>query len=83
MVASTNNAAGAGNITQLVGAKGMLSGMNGKQDFRAFYDEAGVGLLAKLEANIGGAGFKEANLVIAQELGGTALEGKMFVLSNR
>ena len=82
-VIATTNQKGGSNTTQLIGAGGELNGVNGKQSFRAFYNNAGTALLAKLELNIDGAGFKEADVVVEGEPGGTALEGKMFVISNR
>jgi hypothetical protein len=79
----TLNLSGTTEATQLTGLKGVLNGVNGKQEFRAFWNDAGTGLLAKLESNISGAGFKESNEIVegAPEL--TALEGKMFVLTSR
>ena len=82
-VIATTNQSGAGNTTQLIGTKGRLNGSLGKETFRAYYDSAGIALLARLELNVNGAGFKESNVVVEGEPGGTALEGKMFVISGR
>ncbi len=63
---------------QYSGMAGVLAGTTGKQTIRAFWNSAGTALLAKLESNIDGAGFKESNQVVEGEPEQTALEGKMF-----
>ncbi len=66
---------------QYSGLASVLAGTAGKQTIRAYWNDAGTGLLAKLESNVDGAGFKESNLVIEGEPEATALEGKMFTIS--
>lgn len=74
---------GATNTAQLIGAKGVMSGTRGKQEFRAYWNDAGTGLLARLEADFNGTGFKEVDQVIEGEPEETALAGEMFVISGR
>jgi hypothetical protein len=75
---------GSSNTEQLTGLKNLLSGSAGKQQFRAYENESGGKLLAQLLCEKTGiAGFKECNQVVAGEPEATALEGKMFVVSNR
>lgn len=77
------NLSGTTGSTQLIGLKSVLNGTNGHQQFRAFWNDAGTGLLARLEADINGTGFKESNVIVEGEPEATALEGKMFVLTHR
>ncbi len=73
-----------GNVAQkqYSGLASVMAGTAGKQTIRAFWNDAGTGLLTKLESNIDGAGFKESNLVIEGEPEATALEGKMFNITS-
>jgi hypothetical protein len=84
-VIGTINQNGSNNNTQLTGLKGLLSGTNGKQSFRAYWADlnlAGPALLAKLESDAG-AGFRESNQIVEGEPESTSLEGKMFVITSR
>jgi hypothetical protein len=81
-VIGTVNQNGSSNNTQLTGVKGVLNGTKGKQEFRAYWNDAGAALLAKLESDEGG-GFKESNQIVEGEPEATALEGKMFVVTSR
>ena len=83
VLTSVNTGAGSGSTTQLTGGRTRVRGRGGKQEFRAFYNDAGTGVLAKLESNVDGAGFKETNNEVEGEPEETALEGKMFVVSGR
>ncbi len=67
---------------QYSGLASVLTGTAGKQTIRAFWNDAGTGLLAKLESNVDGAGFKESNQVVEGEPEATALEGKMFTITS-
>jgi hypothetical protein len=64
-----------------IGQKGVLTGTNGKQSIRAYWNDAGTGLLAKFESSIG-AGFLESNLVIEGEPEATALNGAMYKITS-
>ncbi|HTC71355.1 MAG TPA: hypothetical protein VK655_00605, partial [Solirubrobacteraceae bacterium] len=77
------NLSGTTEATQLTGIKGVLNGTEGKPAIRAYWNDAGTALLAKLQNNFEAPGFEEANLVVEGESEATALEGKMFVLTNR
>ena len=79
----TINGGGATNTTQITGIKGKLHGVNGKSDFRAFWNDTPSSLLAQLLCNISGTGFKECNEVVEGEPEAVALESKMFVISSR
>jgi hypothetical protein len=77
------NLKGTAESSQLTGISSVLKGSLGKQSFRAYWNDAGTGLLAKLESNVSGTGFKESSQVVEGEPEATALEGKMFVITNR
>jgi hypothetical protein len=81
-VIGTINQKGGNNNTQLTGLAGVLNGTKGKQSFRAYWNDAGAALLAKLESDAG-AGFLESNQIVEGEPEATALEGKMFVITSR
>lgn len=70
-------------VSQLTGLKSVLGGSLGKQNYRAYWTDEGAGLLAKLESNVSGTGFKESNQVVAGEPEATAVGGKMFVITSR
>jgi hypothetical protein len=81
-VIGTINQNGGNNNTQLTGIKGVLTDLRGKQSFRAYWNDAGAALLAKLESDDGG-GFLESADIVEGEPEATALEGKMFVITSR
>ncbi len=60
-----------------IGQKSVLNGSLGKQNIRAYWNDAGTGLLAKLLSSVG-AGFIETNLVIEGEPEATALNSAMY-----
>ncbi len=66
-----------------MGLKSRLACSLGKQQYRAYWNDAATGLLAKLEANVSSTGFKESNQVVEGEPEATALEGKMFLVTGR
>jgi hypothetical protein len=63
------------------GQKSVLTGTNGKQAIRAFWNDAKVSLLAKLESSVG-AGFLESNQVVEGETEATALNGAMYKITS-
>ncbi len=77
------NLSGSTESTQFGGMKGILNGTNGKQEFRAYYNAAGTAALAKLESNVDGAGFKETDYGVGVTQEWTALQGKMWLITNR
>jgi hypothetical protein len=81
-VIGTLNLSGTTENTQLTGIKTVLNGKNGKQSFRAYWNDQGTALLAQLLSSVG-AGFLESNQIVEGEPNPTALEGKMFVIYNR
>ena len=60
-----------------IGQKSVLNGSLGKQNIRAYWNDAGTGLPAKLLSSVG-AGFIETNLVIEGEPEATALNSAMY-----
>jgi hypothetical protein len=64
-----------------IGQKGVLKGINGKQNIRAYWNDAGTGLLAQLLSSAG-AGFTESDEVVAGEPEATALNGAMYEITN-
>jgi hypothetical protein len=81
-VIGTLNLGGGTEMAQFTGLKGLLNGTKGKQSFRAYWNDFGTALLAKLESDVG-AGFLESNQIVEGEPESTSLEGKMFVITNR
>jgi hypothetical protein len=77
------NLNGTTEATQLTSLKSILNGSKGKANIRTYWNDAGTEVLAKLESNIDGAGFKESNQIVAGEPEAVALESKMFVLTSR
>ncbi len=67
---------------QYSGLASVLTGTAGKQTIRAYWNNAGTGLLAKLLSSIDGANFLESNQVVEGEPEATALEGKMFTITS-
>ncbi|HTD09068.1 MAG TPA: hypothetical protein VK680_09280 [Solirubrobacteraceae bacterium] len=63
-----------------IGQKSVLTGTSGKQAIRAYWNDAGTGLLAQLLSSLG-AGFLETNLVIEGEPEVTALNGAMYQIT--
>jgi hypothetical protein len=63
-----------------IGQKSVLSGTRGKQSIRAYWNDAGVGLLAQLLSSVG-AGFLEFNEVVEGEPEATALNGAMYEIT--
>jgi hypothetical protein len=76
------NLSGTTENTQFTSLKGVLNGSMGKQSFRAFWNDAGTALVAKLETDVG-LSFQESNVIVEGESVATALEGKMFVITSR
>jgi len=60
----------------------LLGNGEGMPNIRVFYNDEGTSTKAKLEANFG-AGFKESDEEVEETVMLTALEGKMFVITNR
>jgi hypothetical protein len=73
---------GSSSTEELSGLKNLLSGSDGRQQFRAYYDDSGAALLVRLLCNTGES-FKECNQVVEGEPEATALESKMFVITRR
>jgi hypothetical protein len=66
--------------TQLSGV--LLGNGEGLPNIRFFYNDEGTSTKAKLEANFG-SGFKEADEEVEETVTVTALQGAMFVITNR
>jgi hypothetical protein len=71
--------------TELTSSSGKLGkgSSAGTQEIKEFYNDGGTKVKAKLEGNLSGTGFKEANEVVEGEPVLTALESKMFVITGR
>jgi len=63
-----------------IGQKSVLSGNLGKQSIRAYWNDAGVGLLAQLLSSVG-AGFTESNQIVEEETEATALNSAMYEIT--
>jgi hypothetical protein len=68
--------------TELTSVSGKLSGTNGSQEIKEYYNDGGTKVKAKLEANPGN-GFKEADQVVEGEPVLKALGSNMFVITGR
>jgi hypothetical protein len=64
-----------------IGQKSVLAGTLGKQAIRAYWNDEGTGLLAKLESSVG-ASFLEADQVVEGEPEATALNGAMYKITS-
>lgn len=82
-VIGTLNLEGTTETTQLTSLKGVLNGSLGKQEFRAFYNLAGIGQFAQLLSSLSNAPFKESNQVASGEPQATSESGKMFTIAPR
>ncbi len=63
-----------------IGQKSVLNGSLGKQNIRAYWNDAGTGLLAKLLSSAG-AGFVESNQIVEGEPEATALNSAMYKIT--
>lgn len=77
------NLSGSTENTQFTALLDVLNGTNGKQEFRAYYNEVGKGTLAKLESSVDSTGFKETDYGVGVTEEPTALQGKMWVVIHR
>jgi hypothetical protein len=64
-----------------IGQKSVLAGTAGKQNIRAYWNDAGRGLLAQLLSNMGG-GPLESDEVVREEMEATALNGAMYKITS-
>jgi hypothetical protein len=62
---------------------GVLSGTNGKQSIKFFYNDTPESVEAKLLSSVSGAVFKESNEVVVGEVKTKALAGRMFRVTSR